>query len=237
MLYEVITDIAFSGIVDATGGTVTSGDSFGVYGGSSISVTASTTIAGGDSQAMSLAPDLTGYTGVSVLTGASADGSNTNTWDNTTGLDTYQYLKIGQMYALTVDLYGGSGTTASSSYMAGDVVSISAGTKSGYTFSGWTATGGGTFTRITSYNVCYTKLLRVEDELNIPFYFCSPHSSWQKGSVENLNSLVREFFPRGTDFRDISKEEVADAMSILNNRPRKCLGWATPAEVLANSTF
>ena len=81
---------------------------------------------------------------------------------------------------------------------------------------------------------CYRQ---VEDELNIPFYFCSPHSPWQKGSVENLNSLVREFFPRGTDFRDISKEEVADAMSILNNRPRKCLGWATPAEVLANSTF
>lgn len=77
----------------------------------------------------------------------------------------------------------------------------------------------------------------VEKELNIPFYFCSPHSPWQKGSVENLNSLVREFFPRGTDFSDVSKEEVVSAMDILNNRPRKCLSWATPNEVLINSTI
>lgn len=61
---------------------------------------------------------------------------------------------------------------------------------------------------------CYRQ---VEDELNIPFYFCSPYGPWQKGSVENLNSLVRESFLRGTDFRDSSKEEVADAMSVLNN--------------------
>ena len=81
---------------------------------------------------------------------------------------------------------------------------------------------------------CYR---RVEAELDIPFYFCSPHSPWQKGSVENLNSLVREFFPKGTDFSDVSEEEVINAMSVLNNRPRKCLGWATPAEVLDTSTY
>lgn len=81
---------------------------------------------------------------------------------------------------------------------------------------------------------CYEQ---VENELSIPFYFCSPHSPWQKGSVENLNSLVREFFPKGTDFSDVGKDEVNYAMSVLNNRPRKCLGWATPSEVLDNTSF
>ncbi|MEL7610779.1 MAG: IS30 family transposase [Bacillota bacterium] len=80
---------------------------------------------------------------------------------------------------------------------------------------------------------CYR---RVENELNIPFYFCSPHSPWQKGSVENLNGLVREFFPKGTNFSAIHEKDIKYAMDILNSRPRKCLDWATPAEILAIST-
>ena len=81
---------------------------------------------------------------------------------------------------------------------------------------------------------CFKK---IEAELNIPIYFCNPGSPWQKGSVENLNGLIREFFPKGTNFGDISESEAQRAMDILNNRPRKCLKWATPAEVFACSSF
>ena len=73
---------------------------------------------------------------------------------------------------------------------------------------------------------------RVEEELGIPFYVCNPHSPWQKGSVENLNGLVREFFPKGTNFKEIEVDSIKTAMELLNNRPPKCLAWKTPAEVL-----
>lgn len=81
---------------------------------------------------------------------------------------------------------------------------------------------------------CYPK---VEKELGLNMYFCNPSSPWQKGSVENLNGLVREFFPKGTNFVDISKEQVAQAMFLLNNRPRKCLNWQTPAEFLTAASL
>lgn len=81
---------------------------------------------------------------------------------------------------------------------------------------------------------CYS---RVEEELGLPMYFCSPSSPWQKGTVENLNGLVREFFPKGTNFIDVSTEQVAHAMDLLNNRPRKCLNWLTPAEVMAAASL
>lgn len=77
---------------------------------------------------------------------------------------------------------------------------------------------------------CYRK---VEEELGIPMFFCRPASPWQKGSVENLNGLIRQFFPKGTNFVDVSPASVHTAMTILNNRPRKCLAWATPAECIA----
>lgn len=76
---------------------------------------------------------------------------------------------------------------------------------------------------------CYNQ---VESTWEIPFYFTLPHSPWQKPSVENQNGLVRQFFPRGTNFHEISPEQVAFVMLTLNNRPRKCLGFKTPAEVL-----
>jgi IS30 family transposase len=79
---------------------------------------------------------------------------------------------------------------------------------------------------------CYPK---VEKELSLPMYFCSPSSPWQKGSVENLNGLIREFFPKGTNFVDISPEQVTRGMYLLNNRPRKCLNWLSPAETLVAS--
>lgn len=72
----------------------------------------------------------------------------------------------------------------------------------------------------------------VESCWEIPFCFTRSHSPWQKPSVENQNGLVRQFFPKGTNFHEISPEQVASVMAALNNRPGKCLAFKTPAEVL-----
>jgi IS30 family transposase len=63
-------------------------------------------------------------------------------------------------------------------------------------------------------------------------YFCDPHSPWQRGTNENCNSLLRQYFPRGTSFRKTTDEAIQRAADLLNNRPRKCLGYRTPAEIL-----
>lgn len=62
-------------------------------------------------------------------------------------------------------------------------------------------------------------------------YFCEPYHSWEKGTVENTNGLIRRFLPKKTDFAKISEERIAEIEHWLNNRPRKCLGFKTPAEV------
>lgn len=72
---------------------------------------------------------------------------------------------------------------------------------------------------------------KIEDTLNIPMYFTDPFCAWQKGTNENLNGLLREFFPKKTNFEKVSDEELFQAIELLNTRPRKCLGWKTPKEV------
>ena len=75
----------------------------------------------------------------------------------------------------------------------------------------------------------------LEAATGVSTYFCEPHSPWQRGANENCNSLLRQYFPRGTSFRSTTDEAIQRAANLLNNRPRKCLGYQTPAEVLKNA--
>lgn len=73
--------------------------------------------------------------------------------------------------------------------------------------------------------------LRTNRVLGTCSWFCEPYHSWERGTVENTIGLVRRFFPKKTDFATIAPHEIRSVERWLNNRPRKCLGFKTPAEV------
>ena len=72
----------------------------------------------------------------------------------------------------------------------------------------------------------------LEKDLGVKVYFADSHSPWQRGSNENINGLVRFFFPRGTDFNKVTQEQLDAVVSLINNRPRKCLGFLSPNDFL-----
>jgi IS30 family transposase len=77
---------------------------------------------------------------------------------------------------------------------------------------------------------CHPELAR---RLKIDIWFCDPHAPWQRGSNESTNGLLRQFFPKGTDLNGISQTELTDVARLMNQRPRKTLGWETPEEAMA----
>jgi transposase, IS30 family len=77
----------------------------------------------------------------------------------------------------------------------------------------------------------FAEFKAIEKELKAKVYFAHPYSSWERGTNENTNGLIRQYFPKGTDFNLISQKEIDKVVNKLNNRPRKCLGYRTPAEV------
>ena len=81
-------------------------------------------------------------------------------------------------------------------------------------------------------NFAYEK---IQNELKISCYFAHPYCSGERGTNENTNGLIRHYLPKGTDFATISNETIQNVENILNNRPRKRLGWKTPLEVFNES--
>jgi IS30 family transposase len=77
---------------------------------------------------------------------------------------------------------------------------------------------------------CHPELAR---RLKIDIWFCDPHSPWQRGSNENTNGLLRQFLPKGADLRQFSQRDLDRIAKLMNDRPRKTLGWKTPAQALA----
>ncbi|MCE4967182.1 IS30 family transposase [Staphylococcus chromogenes] len=76
---------------------------------------------------------------------------------------------------------------------------------------------------------CYKN---IESQFDVDIYFAEPYSAWQRGTNENSNGLLREFFPKKTDLAKVTQEELDYALNSINHRPRKCLNWKTSYEIL-----
>jgi IS30 family transposase len=75
--------------------------------------------------------------------------------------------------------------------------------------------------------------VELSTRLGIDVYFAEPYCAWQRGTNENTNGLVRQFFPKGTDLARTPEQQISRVENLLNDRPRKRLGYRTPAEVFA----
>ena len=75
------------------------------------------------------------------------------------------------------------------------------------------------------------------EELEVPTFFCDPYSSWQKAGVENIIKMARRFFPKGSDLSQYSNEYIMWVENILNNKPRKSLGYKTPNEIMIKNNL
>lgn len=76
----------------------------------------------------------------------------------------------------------------------------------------------------------------IAQRLQADFYFAHPYASWERGTNENTNGLIRQYFPKNRDFTTITQQEIDTAMERLNNRPRKRLGYQTPSQVFSKAS-
>ena len=76
----------------------------------------------------------------------------------------------------------------------------------------------------------------VTEELGIKFYFAKPYHSWERGSNENLNGLIRQYIPKWTDFNTLTREDILTIQEKINNRPRKRLAFSTPNDIFVKLT-
>lgn len=83
----------------------------------------------------------------------------------------------------------------------------------------------------------FSKHKELTEILNVEFYFPLPHHPWQRGTNENTNGLLREYFPKSTDITDLEDAYIQEKVTEINLRPRKCLGWKTPYEVYYNKVL
>lgn len=81
-------------------------------------------------------------------------------------------------------------------------------------------------------DISFRKHEELSELLGASVYFCHPYHSWEKGGVENTNKLIRQYIPKGSDISQYSYEYIKEIEVKLNNRPRKCLGYKTPLEVM-----
>jgi len=81
----------------------------------------------------------------------------------------------------------------------------------------------------------FSEFRKLEESLHTLVYFAEPHKPWQRGTNENTNDIVRFFFPKGFDFRTVTDKDIQLVENLINNRPRKCLDWKTPVEILEES--
>lgn len=94
-------------------------------------------------------------------------------------------------------------------------------------------TGGVVMNTLTLDNdIIFRKHEELSRLLGVPVYFCHPYHSWEKGGVEYTNKLIRQYVPKGSDVSQYSDEYIQSIQDKLNNRPRKCLGYKTPLEVM-----
>ena len=77
----------------------------------------------------------------------------------------------------------------------------------------------------------FANFREIECQISAPVYFAEPHKPWQRGTNENTNDILRFFFPKGTNFHQVSDEKLQKVVYLINTRPRKCLGWKSPFEV------
>jgi IS30 family transposase len=81
----------------------------------------------------------------------------------------------------------------------------------------------------------FARFRDIEKNTGLTVYFADPYSAWQRGANENTNGLLRRYFPKGMDFRNVTEKSLAEAVRKLNHRPRKCLNYRTPHEVFMDA--